>query len=105
MRTLTQTVLSFKVEATEELLTANAGLALFGEFTQSLGLHRWLTQEMPLPGSGRGYKCQLAMPVMGIALCCRGWQQRKPDISALQETRHFCLALTGIYAVLQTCSI
>lgn len=56
MGTLTQTVLPFKVEATEELLTANAGLALFGEFTQGLGLHRWLTQEMPLPGSGRGYE-------------------------------------------------
>ncbi|MDO8412203.1 MAG: hypothetical protein Q7S51_00280 [Gallionellaceae bacterium] len=55
MRTLTQTVLSFKVEATEALLTANAGLALFGEFTQGLGLHRWLKQEMPQPGSKRGY--------------------------------------------------
>ena len=28
MSTLTQTVLPFKVEATEEMLTANAGLAL-----------------------------------------------------------------------------
>ena len=56
MRTLTQTVLPFKVEATEELLTANAGLALFGEFAQGLGLHRWIAQEMPLPGSGRGYE-------------------------------------------------
>ena len=55
MRALTQTVLPFKVEATEEMLTANAGLALFGEFTQGLGLHRWLKQEMPLPGSRRGY--------------------------------------------------
>jgi hypothetical protein len=30
MGTLTQTVLPFKLEATEEMLTANAGLALFG---------------------------------------------------------------------------
>ena len=56
MGTLTQTVLPFKVEATEELLTANAGLTLFGEFTQGLGLHRWISQEMPLPGSRRGYE-------------------------------------------------
>ncbi|MGO8753756.1 MAG: hypothetical protein ACLQHK_00805 [Gallionellaceae bacterium] len=56
MRTLTQTVLPFKVEATEEMLTANAGLALFGEFTQGVGLHRWIAQEMPLPGSWRGYE-------------------------------------------------
>lgn len=65
MRTLTQTVLPFKVEATEELLTANAGLALFGEFTQGLGLHRWLAQEMPLPGSWCGYEaCAFITPLM-----------------------------------------
>lgn len=51
-----QTVLPFKLEATEELLTANAGLALFGEFVRGLGLSRWLDQEMPKPGSGRGYE-------------------------------------------------
>lgn len=56
MGTLTQTVLPFKLEATEEMLTANAGLALFGEFAQGLGLRRWLKQEMPLPGSRRGYE-------------------------------------------------
>ena len=56
MRTVAQTVLPFKLEATEEMLTANAGLALFGEFAQGLGLARWLAQEMPKPGSGRGYE-------------------------------------------------
>ena len=56
MRTLAQTVLPFKLEATDELLTANAGLALFGEFVRGLGLLRWLSQEMPKPGSGRGYQ-------------------------------------------------
>ena len=56
MRTLAQTVLPFKLEATDELLTANAGLALFGEFVRGLGLLRWMSQEMPKPGSGRGYQ-------------------------------------------------
>ena len=56
MGTLAQTVLPFKIEPTEELITANAGLVLFGEFIQGLGLHRWLAQEMPKPGSGRGYE-------------------------------------------------
>ena len=51
-----QTVLPFKLEATKELLTANAGLALFGEFVRGLGLSRWLDQEMPKPCSGRGYE-------------------------------------------------
>lgn len=55
MGILAQTLLPFKVEATEEKLTAHAGLALFGEFVQGLGFLRWLAQEMPKPGSGRGY--------------------------------------------------
>ena len=55
MGTLAQTVLPFKLEATNKMLTANAGLALFGEFIQGLGCSRWLEQVMPLPGSGRGY--------------------------------------------------
>jgi len=55
METLAQTVLPFKLEATDEKLTANAGLALFGEFVGGLGFSRWLAQEMPKPGSGRGY--------------------------------------------------
>jgi hypothetical protein len=37
MRTLAQTALPFKIEATDALLTANAGLALFGEFVHGLG--------------------------------------------------------------------
>lgn len=55
MGTLAQTVLAFKLETTDELLTANAGLVLFGEFVCGLGFNRWLAQEMPKPGSGRGY--------------------------------------------------
>ena len=58
MGTLAQTVLPFKLQATEEMLTANAGLALFGEFIRGLGLPRWLAQEMPKPGSGRGYHAE-----------------------------------------------
>ncbi len=38
MKKLAQTVLPFKVEGTDELLTANAGLALFGEFIRGIGL-------------------------------------------------------------------
>lgn len=37
-----QTVLPFKVEATNELLAANARLVLFGEFICGAGLERWL---------------------------------------------------------------
>ena len=55
MTKLAQTVLGFKLEATTEALTANAGLALLGEFMRGLGLSCWLDETMPKPGSGRGY--------------------------------------------------
>lgn len=48
-------VFPFKATVTEEMLTANAGLALLCEFKQGFGLHRWLEQEMPLLGNRRGY--------------------------------------------------
>lgn len=82
MGTLTQTVLPFKVEATEEMLTANAGLALFGEFMQGLGLHRWLAQEMPLPGSGRGYKA--AAYVKPLVLMLTGGGRSLEDLRTLK---------------------
>ena len=68
MGTLAQTVLPFKLEATEELLTANAGLALFGEFVRGLGFSRWLTQEMPKPGSGRGYGAETYVTALVLML-------------------------------------
>lgn len=52
---LAQTVLPFKLEATDETLTAQGGLALFGEYCQGLGLARWLDEDLPAPGSGAGY--------------------------------------------------
>lgn len=82
MRTLTQTVLPFKVEATEEMLTANAGLALFGEFTQGLGLHCWLAQEMPLPGSRRGYEA--GTYVQPLVLMLTGGGRSLEDLRTLK---------------------
>lgn len=55
MKKVAQSVLPFKLAATDELMTAQAGLVLHGEFIQGVGFHRWLTQEMPQPGSRRGY--------------------------------------------------
>lgn len=52
---VSQTVLPFKVASTDETLTAQAGLALFGEYCQALGLSRWIDDALPAPGSGAGY--------------------------------------------------
>jgi hypothetical protein len=69
---MAQTVLPFKLEATEEMLTANAGLALFGEFIRGLGLSRWLAQEMPKPGSGRGYEANAYVTPLVLMLAGGG---------------------------------
>ena len=52
---MTRTMRPFKRSATEEPMTAQSGLVLHGEFPRGLGFHRWLEQEMPKPGSKRGY--------------------------------------------------
>lgn len=62
-----QTVLSFKVETTDEELTSHAGLGIFMEFVHGLGLRRQLSKHLPQPGSGRGYKSwEMVEPLVGM---------------------------------------
>jgi hypothetical protein len=51
-----QTVLPFKLERTEEKVTARSGLALYAEFMKGIGLEELVDQHMPRPESGRGFK-------------------------------------------------
>jgi hypothetical protein len=74
MGALVQPVLPFKLEATDEMLTANAGLALFGDLIQGLGFSRWLEQEMPLPGSGWGYMAPFYVKPLMLMLMLHGWR-------------------------------
>lgn len=50
-----QTVLPFKLEITNDLITSHAGLGLLGEFAVGLGLNKDLDRYLPEPGSGAGY--------------------------------------------------
>jgi len=50
-----QTVLAFKMERTEEELTAHGGLALLAEYNHGMGLRQLVDQHLPGPGSNRGY--------------------------------------------------
>lgn len=52
---MTQNVLPFKLEITEEKLTANAGLAVFGEFVHATGILSEVNKALKGPGSGAGY--------------------------------------------------
>jgi hypothetical protein len=90
MGTLAQTVLPFRVEATEEKLMANAGLTLFGEFVQGLGFSRWLAQEMPKPASGRDYPA--AANVTPLVLTLTGGGRSLEDLPMLKGDK----ALLGL---------
>ena len=50
-----QTVMPFKLERTEETLTAHGGLALLAEFNHGLGVCGLADRYLPSPGSNRGY--------------------------------------------------
>lgn len=49
------TVFGFKLERTDETLTAHGGLALLAEFNHGLGLCALVDRYVPGPGSNRGY--------------------------------------------------
>ncbi len=55
MNNMARTLPPFKIAATEELITAQSGLILFGECSLGLGLERWLDGDLPKPGSGHGF--------------------------------------------------
>ncbi len=52
---LAQTVLPFKLSATQDTLTAQAGLALFGEYLHALGVPSCFDRELPGPLNHTGY--------------------------------------------------
>ena len=50
------TVLPFKVETTNDTVTAHGGLALLGEFAIGVGMLEAVDRELPDPGSVAGYR-------------------------------------------------
>ncbi len=65
-------VLPFKLQVTSELLTANAGLAVFGEFMRGVGVSRMVEQYLPAPGSARGYAAADYVMPLTLMLCGGG---------------------------------
>lgn len=60
-----ETVLPFKLDKTDDTITPLAGLALFGEFLEALGLGDWVEKVFPAPGSAKGYGAwQYVMPLV-----------------------------------------
>ena len=60
-----QSVLPFKLDTTNDQITANAGLILFGEFMAGLNVGGMLDDALPAPGSSVGYTpSEVAVPIM-----------------------------------------
>ena len=51
-----QTILPFKMERTDELITPRSGLAMFSEVVRTLGVPGKIEAAFPRPGSNRGYE-------------------------------------------------
>ena len=78
-----QTVLPFKLEITQEQLTAHAGLALFGEFMHALDVPGQIEKALPKPGSGAGYRpSQFLEPLL---LMLHGGGRTLEDLRQIRE--------------------
>jgi hypothetical protein len=80
-----QTVLPFKLEMTNDLITSHAGLALLGEFAFGLGLPKMVNRELPSPGSGSGYRA--SEHVFPLILMLNGGGRSLEDLRQLREDR------------------
>jgi len=61
-------VLPFKLERTEERVTARSGLVLYAEFMEAMGVEGLVDRHMPKPGSGRGFRAISYIKPLSMAL-------------------------------------
>jgi len=78
-----QTVLGFKLERTEEELTAHGGLALMAEYNHGLGLKKLVDRYLPGPGSNRGYAPSVF--VDSLVLMLQGGGRHLEDLRELER--------------------
>lgn len=78
-----QTVLHFKIESTEEELTAHGGLALLAEYNHGLGLRQLSDRYLPAPGSNRGYAPSVFVESLTLMLQAGG--QTMEDLRELGQ--------------------
>ena len=78
-----QTVFGFKIEKTNEELTAHGGLALMAEYNHGIGLCGLVDQHLPGPGSNRGY--QASAFVDSLVLMLQGGGRCLEDVRELRQ--------------------
>lgn len=79
---LSQTVLPFKLAASDESLTAQSGLALYGEYLRAMGVGCLIDHELPGPGSAAGYSP--SVHVLPLVLMLAGGGRTLEDLRALR---------------------
>ena len=94
-----QTVLPFKLEATNDTMTSQAGLVLFGEFLHSLDLKTEIDRAFGAPGSGAGYPASAY--VLPLLLMLHGGGRSLSDLRMIARDAGL-LSLLGIDAVPST---
>lgn len=77
-----QTVFGFKIERTEEELTAHGGLALLAEYNHGIGLRELADRYLPGAGSNRGFKPSVF--VEALILMLQGGGRSLEDIRGLK---------------------
>jgi hypothetical protein len=78
-----QTVFGFKIEKTEEELTAHGGLALLAEYNHGMGLRHLADRYLPGPGSNRGYAASAF--VDSLVLLVQAGGRRLEDLRELRR--------------------
>lgn len=85
---VTQGMLPFKLEATRDTITPHAGLALFGEFIEALGLAARVDETLPGPGSPAGYKPSAF--VLPLVLMLHGGGRSLEDLRQVRQDGGLC---------------
>jgi hypothetical protein len=78
-----QSVFGFKIEKTEEELTAHGGLALLAEYNHGMGLRELAAGYLPCPGSNRGYAASAFVDSLVLLLQAGG--RRLEDLRDLRR--------------------
>jgi len=82
---ITQTIFNFKLDVTEETLTAHGGLAIMAEFNHGIGLRNLVDASLPMPGSNKGYRHSVF--VDSVTLMLQGGGRCLEDLRELRRDK------------------
>jgi hypothetical protein len=86
-----QTVLPFKLAASDESLTAHGGLALFDEYLRAMSIRGLIDHELPGPGSAAGY--DPSAHILPLVLMLAGGGRTLEDLRVLRHDEGLRLLL------------